>query len=217
MPVYTEEGKSAPFPILGNSSEGFELAAETEYMNVYENNCFIPMGFTFDYYASPEDIAGIEARYYRSQALLEAVVLTNEQQARFSDILSPYDISHCSYGYEELYEIASVKRETACRDFYTDRRGFGAVFENPGDRDRLVFFSVPYDKGWSAEINGQFVPIERVTYGFMAVRCPPGTSKLRFDYTSNPLKCGGVISILGAAVLAVYIILCRKMSQGKDK
>lgn len=207
MPIYTEEGKAASFEILGNSCEAFTLSGERAGMTVYENNCYIPMGFTYDYYTTPEDIAGIDARIYRSQALLEAVVMSDEQRERFADILAPYNIMGCGYDYERLYEIAAAKRETACRDFYTDRNGFGAVFENPGDRDKLVFFSVPYDKGWNARINGERADIERVSYGFMAVRCPPGVSEIRFDYTSKPLKYGCVISLAGAAVMALYVIL----------
>ncbi|MCM1578760.1 MAG: YfhO family protein, partial [Ruminococcus sp.] len=210
-PFYDDEGKREPFPILGNSVEAFETAGEIGVMNLYENNCYIPMGFTYDMYISPEELETVDARIYRSQALLEAVALTVEQQERFSDIMEHYDISQCDYDYDRLCEIAAQKRETACRDFYTDKKGFGAVFENPGNTDKLVFFSVPFDDGWAAFVNGEPAQIERVSYGFMALRCSPGVSEIRFDYTSKPLIYGVCISIGGLAVLAVYTAVCRRV------
>lgn len=213
MPMYDDEGRREPFPILGNNVEAFEYAGEISGMDVYENTCFIPMGFTYDYYISPDELQNVNARICRCNALLEAVALTSEQQERHSDILTHYDISSSEYGYDRLSEIAAAKRENACGDFYTDNKGFGAVFESDGDK--LVFFSVPYDEGWSASINGEPALIEKVSYGFMALRCKSGTSEIRFDYTSKPLAIGSKVSLGGLAVLAVYMIICKKQQHSK--
>ncbi|MDE6592895.1 MAG: YfhO family protein [Oscillospiraceae bacterium] len=220
-PMYDEDGKRDPFPILGNAVETFDYVGEVSDMLLYENKCFIPMGFTYDHYISPEDLQAVEARIFRSQALLEAVALTVEQQEKFADILQPYDLARfaqcaqcaqCEYDCSRLVRIAEEKRRTACRDFYTDRKGFGATFENSENKDKLVFFSVPYDDGWSAEINGEPARIEKVSYGFMALRCKPGISEVRFNYTSKPLAAGAAVSLAGLAILVVYMIACKRQS-----
>lgn len=46
----------------------------------------------------------------------------------------------------------------------------------------LVFFSVPYDDGFTAYINGADTPILKVDNGLMAVLCPAGENKIDFAY-----------------------------------
>lgn len=66
--------------------------------------------------------------------------------------------------------------------------GFNAKIDL--DKDNLVFFSVPYDDGWSAKVNGQDVEIEKVDYGFMAVLCPAGSNDIQFTYETKGLFLG---------------------------
>jgi len=69
-----------------------------------------------------------------------------------------------------------------------------------------MFFSVPYDEGWTAYVNGQHTIIEKANTGFMAVRVPAGQSTIRFDYTTPGLITGIKISLISLIVMAVYLI-----------
>ena len=51
------------------------------------------------------------------------------------------------------------------------------------DTANLVFFSVPYDDGFTATVNGREADILRVDEGLMAVLCPAGT--VTIDYTGR--------------------------------
>ena len=73
--------------------------------------------------------------------------------------------------------------------------------------DNLVFFSVPYDKGWSATVNGQKVDIEKVNVGFMAVKVPAGESIISFNYETPLLKLGLFITGGSALLFVLYILL----------
>lgn len=73
----------------------------------------------------------------------------------------------------------------------------------------LMFFSVPYDEGWSAFVNGEQVLIEKANIGFMAVRVPTGNAVIRFEYNTPGLIEGGYISLSAAAVFIVYLIAVR--------
>lgn len=73
-----------------------------------------------------------------------------------------------------------------------------------------MFFSVPYDDGWTATVNGEPVEVEQVNVGFMAVKAPAGENVIRFEYHTPGLTEGSVISgvaLIGFAgyVLAVYL------------
>ena len=93
---------------------------------------------------------------------------------------------------DELELDVADRAMMACDSFDVDTRGFTAR-ANFG-RERLVFFSVPWDKGWSATVNGKPVQIERANIGFMAVRVPAGEAVIRFDYQTPGLIPGAIAS-----------------------
>ena len=77
-----------------------------------------------------------------------------------------------------------------------------------------MFFSVPYDKGFSATVNGEAVDIEVVDNGLMAVLCPAGQDvEIRFDYMTPGLITGILITFLGAALLIAYVLIINRKSK----
>ena len=79
----------------------------------------------------------------------------------------------------------------------------------------LLFFSVPYESGWHATVNGKEVDVEKVNVGFMAVEVPGDTvSKVEFTYRTPGLSTGILITVISVGVYLVYGILvmlyCRK-------
>ena len=80
------------------------------------------------------------------------------------------------------------------------------------NRERLIFFSVPYESGWSATVNGQSVPIERVNVGFMAVTVPQGENvTVEFTYHTPGLSLGFIITLISLALLVAYLMLMNRV------
>ena len=71
----------------------------------------------------------------------------------------------------------------------------------------LVFFSVPYDEGFTAKVDGQTAEIERVDGGLMAVFVPEGRHSIEFSYYPKGLKACIVIS---AAAFLIFLALGKK-------
>ncbi|MBQ5330651.1 MAG: YfhO family protein [Oscillospiraceae bacterium] len=186
----------------------FDYKTTLSNVLVYENECFIPMGFTYDKYITESGFDSIESRYDRLQSLLCGVVLTDEQISRFSDILTPYDTSLAGYDEAELRRICTEKASNCCEYFRTDEKGVDALFT--GDKEELLFVSIPYNKGWSCTVNGVETDIEKVSFGFMAIRTVPGENIIRFEYKNPYVTAGGIISVVSAAVLAVYIYMANR-------
>ena len=91
----------------------------------------------------------------------------------------------------------------ACSSFAYDNTGFTAIFT--AEKERLVFFSVPYEKGWSAQVNGEDAEILQVNIGFMAVRVPAGESTIRFTYYTPGLNMGLAMTGVGFALWGAYL------------
>ena len=142
--------------------------------------------------------------------LLNGVYLSEEQIEKYKDILSPLPKSMPLPNTEtELAAAAERLNKSVCSSFTRDNYGFTATFSD--ESDRLVFFSIPWDAGWSATVNGTPVEIENVSGGMMAVRVPAGESEIRFDYETPGLKTGLVITF-GALILWIgYLSLVRRI------
>jgi uncharacterized membrane protein YfhO len=77
--------------------------------------------------------------------------------------------------------------------------GYEAAINLP--QENLVFFSIPWDEGWSAEVNGEKVEIEKVDAGFMAVLCPEGESQIVFTYMPQGFVAGAAVSVVSVCIL----------------
>ena len=70
-----------------------------------------------------------------------------------------------------IKEACQKLKAHSCSSYeYTDD-GFKAHYDNNG-KENLMFFSVPYSDGFTAYVNGEEADVEKVNYGFMAVKIP---------------------------------------------
>ena len=202
---------------------GWHLLKSCNDFDIYENENYVPMGFAYTSYLTQEEFERVKA-IHRSEAINYAMVLTREQMKRYADITGYDDEAYeklygddpisfrseadsYTYGGAQLQAHAEKLRQNACEYFgYTDT-GFRAVFDNKTGKDTLLFFSVPYSDGFTAAVNGRATPVEKVNYGFMAVRVPAGKSKIVFSYETPGFKLGTLISLCAAGAFAVYAVL----------
>ena len=82
-----------------------------------------------------------------------------------------------------------------------------------------MFFSVPYDDGFSATVNGEPAAIEKVDDGLMAVYVPAGENEIEFTYHTPGLKVSACVSAAAFAVYGVYllVIIRKRKSQPGSK
>lgn len=209
---FTEDGKS--FSEEGKTEmPGWSYCTTQNGFDVWENDYYIPFGFTYDLCISKEQYDSIP-EYYRNFSLLKAIVLDDSQILRHSDILTPVDdTAGFHYMEENYFEDCLARRQTTCSSFERDNLGFSASITT--GQDELVFFSVPYEKGWSAAVNGEKAEIEKVNIGFMAVRVPAGTSEIRFDYMTPGLKPGLLVTLVCMLLFAAYMYFMPKRDRAR--
>ena len=75
-----------------------------------------------------------------------------------------------------------------------------------------LFFTIPYDKGWTATINHKKVKIQRAQKGFMKVDVPSGKGKVVLTFIPYGLKTGLVISLLASIIFCCYAYFIRKIT-----
>lgn len=196
--VLMPEVMSAP------TMSGFVYTGNQNGFGVYQNKNYIPMGFAYEYYVTEQAFEEYPESM-RERLLLKAVCLNDEQVKQYGDLLTelPKE-NYPEITDQELAADCAALRANSGSSFETNNTGF--VSNITLAEEGLVFYSVPYDDGWTATVNGEPAQVEQVSVGFMAVRAPAGENVIRFEYRTPGLLSGTVVSIFAGLLLLGYVL-----------
>lgn len=194
---------------------GYKYIGTQNGYKIYENEYYIPFGFTYDYYMTEEQATTFGDKK-TNLMLLKALLVSKEDESEVSKLLSnignDYNVGTSDEG-KKLISFTEGKYKTDCKDrafnsvdsFKYNSDGFVATIDLK--ESNYVFFSVPFEEGWSASVNGKAVEIVRANKGFMAVKAEAGANEIVFSYETPGLKIGLIITVLAAFVSAMYLII----------
>lgn len=207
--AYTDEADTYSYEI---ELPGFEYVEKQNGFYVYENQYYVPMGVAYDYYIDETQLSKTTS-LTRQKIMLKALGLDNSQIHKYQDVLTKlpetekYNIDEAAY-----LTICENMAAQSCDSFVYDSYGFTAAITL--DTPKLVFFSVPYEDGWSATVNGTPVDVELVSYGFMAVLCEEGDNVIEFSYETPGLAYGFRMTFCGLLLLVVYLLWAKWKFRG---
>lgn len=184
---------------------GWTLWRETEAYRIYQNDNWVPMGFTYNYYVTREQLESVPEEQ-RGQILMRALLLDEAQIAAWGDLLEPLPEEELDDRTAERYAAdCADRRATAVASFTATDTGFTA--HTTYDREELVFFSVPYDDGFTPTVNGVPTDVHKVDDGLMAIRVPAGEADIVCTYHTPGLALSAGISLAALALYGVYGVL----------
>ena len=182
---------------------GWTYLADVDGYALYHNDNYVPMGFTYDYYVTKATYEA-SVKTLRSNLLMRALVLEDEDVAQYGQYLTELpDAMLDDLHYDSYTQDCADRRAHSCSVFQMNNAGFHA--EITLDKANLVFFSVPYDDGFTAYVNGEKADILQVDEGLMAVLCPAGASSIDFVYQADGLSASRVVTAVAIPVWVVYV------------
>jgi uncharacterized membrane protein YfhO len=162
-----------------------------------EETVACPIGFKVSYYITEEQLKEIPVES-RAIALMQAAVVSKADTSKLFGIEKALDIDLSI----PASDLALKAQENSVKDFYKDGRGFTCTSHY--EDDSVVYFSVPYDLGWSATIDGQDSQIIE-SGGMMLLNIPAGDHSIEFSYTTPGYNTGMLISVI---CFLVFITIC---------
>ncbi len=177
--------------------DGFVYDREEDGHSVYRNPDALPMGFLADTYTGTydqpmnPDTLGL--------TLLAAVTLDDPMQFPVTEKMNRLDVRNIP---EPTASIA-VLRENACDSFVLSPSGFDAHITC--DSDGIVVFTIPYDKGFEAWLDGEKTGILLCDVSFMGIPVSAGSHTLHFTFHNRGFRSGLILSCM--AFLAFLGIL----------
>lgn len=76
-----------------------------------------------------------------------------------------------------------------------------------------IFFTIPYDRGWSAYQNGKKLQIQQAQTGFMKIDVPEGEGTITLSFIPKGFVTGASCSLIGIIVFIFYDIQRKKYSR----
>ena len=181
--------------------EGFAFSCEENGAAVYTSDAAVPMGFLQTAYT------GTHHQRMDSETvgtvMLAAATLYDSEIAKLEDRMTKLDV----YAIPDWQQSAARLRENSCDRFIPTVNGFTAHID--AKEAGLVVFTIPYDKGFSATVNGQKAEVIPCDVAFMGVWVEPGDNEIAFTYRTRGLYLGVAMSLLAAAALGAYVVMVK--------
>ena len=187
---------------LAAADDGWSYYDTKDGFMLYENENYVPMGFTYDYYITEESYE-TTVKNTRANLLMRALVLSEEDAETYGKYLEKLPEAKLDdLWYDTYVSDCADRRASACSTFQMTNSGFHA--EITLKKDDLVFFSVPYDDGFTAYVNGEETEVIRVDEGLMAVLAPAGENTIDFVYQADGYSLASKVSLAALAVFVLY-------------
>ncbi|MBP5231130.1 MAG: YfhO family protein [Clostridia bacterium] len=202
----SEDGMNYYMKEKFETEKGWDYYGTQNEFDIYENENYLTMGFWFDEFMTETEFKKVSSGYQRSCLLCTYLVVPDDEAdyyARFMKEVTDADRKKANYG-TFTDSVADRKAESAL-EFTWDSYGFRARVET--ESPEIVFFSVPYDGGWSAQVNGQPAEVRVVDGGMIAVEVPAGASTVEFSYRTNGIMTGLLVTGAGLVLFLLYLLI----------
>lgn len=182
-----------------------KISADSKIVNA---PYYCSFGYEYEYYVPDvyKFTTDINENNKRIELMTSACVLDEETAKELADVVKPLDKS--SFDWKKS---AAEAKNNACSDFVMDSAGFKASITS--DHERLIYFSIPNDKGWTATINNEEVKIYTINGGMMGVVVPVGTANIEFSFAPPGLTSGIIISlasVFAGIAYGIYSVIRKK-------
>lgn len=176
--------------VCGNDivDNSYTLVSDSYPYRLYYNSTAKEIGFVTNGFMLKDEFSKLDYKN-KVRTLNEKIILTSNQARKYKDLFN-----------EEV--------NITINDVNFSKNSFSAIIDS--NREALVSFTIPYDKGFRATVNGKDTLIENVNNGFIAIKVSSGENNINFSYTPPGLKIGLYFSLMGIIIYIVYIVVSFK-------
>jgi hypothetical protein len=182
---------------------GYRLMTSFGDVYVYQNSNFLPLGFAYDSFVIASDFSRLNTAQ-KDRAILKAFVIDDSRQEHFRGLQRLKTVSLTDdYPAAELQtDVTSRQASTLSMVEHGQNRIRGTITM---DKKQLLFFSIPFDVGWSASVDGKPARLEKVDFGMTGILLEKGQHSIELRFRPRFLTVGMIVSS-GAAVLFLGLL-----------
>ncbi len=193
---------------------GFDSVAKFGDVKVYKNKFALPFGFTYNKIISEIEFKKLSPSQ-KDFCILRACVVPELDKSSFSglpyfalaDTMAPFTFdSYAAY-------INDLQKDKFVITKFSENHITGKVTT---PQSKALFFSIPFDEGWKATVNGTDVRLYRLNCGLTGLATVNGNNEVTLHFTPRYKKAGGLISIFSIFIFVGLIALTYFRSCSKN-
>lgn len=191
---------------------GFIPIHTTANITVYRNQTPMPLGFTYKKFMKESDFKRLPMRQ-KDKTLLQACVVGDDMAAQVSSegglqlfVPPPNDTTITR---EEVVALtAALRQDSVVYSKWGDSEMQGRIQLT---ETRMLFFSIPFDQGWTAYVNGKPAQLLPLNAGMMGLLLSKGSHTVELSFFPPLVKEGTIASLAGIVLYGgLLIVLGRK-------
>lgn len=173
-------------------SRGYRSLAAVGDVRIYQNDFFLPLGFAYDTFVPASDFSKLTTEQ-KDRVILKALVIDDAEQDRFRGLLrltldnvpTAYPIS------ATLSDLSARKSAALSMTGHSENKISGTI---KLDKREVLFFSIPFDVGWSALVDGEPAHLEKVDFGLTGILLDKGEHVVELTFRPRFLTLGLIVS-----------------------
>jgi len=182
-------------------------------VEILKNRYALPLGFCYTKYVSKKDFTSL-SNHQKVLTLVKAFVL-DDSVFKLNLNLPRYQLADTSVNYsweEYANDITALKKDTLSIEKFSQNNIRGRI--NPASQT-LLFFSIPFDKGWVAKIDNKEVKPLLANIGFTGLVVEKGQHQIELTFTPRLFSLGAIISVI-SLILFLLLIFTKYMAEKKS-
>lgn len=183
---------------------GFRTIGQVGDIFVVQNSFALPFGFTYDSYISRTEFMHL-AEWQKDSALIKAAVLDPPLEAAAKgryQRLPAGDIGDYFKMQPFVMDVQARQKHSMEMISFSQNEIVGKITL---ERDRILFFTIPFDNGWKAKVDGIPAALLRVNIGFTGLMIAPGSHTIELTYQPTYWVAGWVVSALSLLVFLLCL------------
>ncbi|MFN8356648.1 MAG: YfhO family protein [Spirosomataceae bacterium] len=173
---------------------GYEYVTRTPELWIYKYRFSLPLGVTYRSYLLSDELDKQEGKFEKQYALTRGVALDTEQHELMKQLEKIPEDTLLTVSLTSLERnINALKEDSLTIQAFEPTHVKGSISLKT---NKLLFLSIPHDRGWKATVDGNETPIERVNMGFMGLMLSKGKHEIELHFEPPMVKIGCIVSLL---------------------
>jgi uncharacterized membrane protein YfhO len=188
---------------------GYDSIASFDEVRVFKNKYALPLGFTYDKCIAESKWQGLPLMA-KDKAMLNALVVADDQLPSGIAIHEQTDTT-ADFSFQAFQQLTDTLRKDSLQiELHSQNKIQGRISLSS---KKLLFFSIPYDTGWQAYVDGKQATLLRGNIGFMYLPIDPGQHQISLNYHSPLFNAGLWLSVFCFVLFGLIIIVNRYVYQ----
>jgi uncharacterized membrane protein YfhO len=192
---------------------GYDVLEKVHDVTVMKNRYALPLGFTYTRYI-PKSVFDDMPAVFRRIAVMKGFVIDDSRVEMLSDF-KQVSLTELKRPYTfEVYgkDVASLRSQHLNITEHGQNSIKGTIDLT---EKRLVFFSIPFDKGWQALVDGKPAKLLLVNVGFMGLVLDQGQHKVALRFSPRFWLPGTFISLFSIFIYLILVLIRHRKSETK--